>query len=155
MVVANNTMVVALTVNEMLCKGLLLVGFDKRRQDRVQQKTNMERFRTFYSSNPIVFVKIWEDLQTTEILEARIHAAKHSCDNLLMAAYFLKCYPTETLMAGAFCVAEKTAPKWVWFFAAKIQALKKSKVHDCCCFNASLLVKLIPFLFPFRLFGAT
>ena len=126
--IANNTTIVTLTTNEMLRKGLLLAGFDNFRQDRVKEETNKERFRSFYGSNPIVFAKIWMDLQTTDILEARINAAKHSPDSMLMTAHFLKCYPIEAVLAGMFKTGEKTVRKWVWFFASKIQALKKSKV---------------------------
>jgi hypothetical protein len=129
MVVANNVTVLALTADEMLRKGLILAGWEAERQIGTDIKTRTARFKSFYGSQPIVFVKIWEDLQTTDILEARINAKKHLCDHLLMCAYFLKVYPTETTMAGMFKMEEKTVRKWVWLFAKKIQALKKSKVR--------------------------
>jgi hypothetical protein len=55
-------------------------------------------------SNPTVLAKIYEDLQTTDIVEACINARKHSCDKFLMTAYFFKIYPSEAMTAGTFKV---------------------------------------------------
>jgi hypothetical protein len=134
MVVANNVTVVALTADEMLRKGLILVGWEPQRQVTVREEKKLDRFKSFYGSTPTVLAKIYEDLQTTDIVDARINARKHSCDKFLMTAYFFKIYPSEAMMAGTFKVDEKTARKWIWFFAEKIQALKKTKVRlfYCC-----------------------
>ena len=56
-------MVVLLTADELLRKGLELVGFDCSRQQRVCRATNLQRFKGHYGSNPVVYVQIWEDLQ--------------------------------------------------------------------------------------------
>lgn len=63
-------MVLILTADEVLRKGLQLVGFDCRRQRNASSPTNLRRFRTHYGSNPSVYAQIWEDLQTTMIPEA-------------------------------------------------------------------------------------
>jgi hypothetical protein len=81
-----------------------------------------------YGSLPVVYAQIWEDLQTTGIQEASIAGHKTDSACFLLAIHFLKAYPTETEQAGVFRVCEKTARKWGWFFAGKIQALKGSKV---------------------------
>ena len=38
--------------------------------------TNIQRFKDHFGANPVVIAKIWEDLQTAPIPEARI---SHSC----------------------------------------------------------------------------
>jgi hypothetical protein len=123
----NFTMVVFLTADEFLRHGLMLVGFDVRRQQRVARATNVGRFKTYYGSDPVVYAAIWEDLNTTENLAARI-SDKAKVDSFLQGIYFLKCYPKEAERAGTFQVCEKTARKWGWYFAQKIQALKEEKV---------------------------
>jgi hypothetical protein len=121
------TMVVILTANEILRNGLLLVGFDVRRQENVKRETNVGRFRTHYGSDPVVYAQIWEDLQTTENLEARI-SEKASIDSFFQGIHFLKCYPKEAERAGTFKMCETTARTWGWYFAGKVQALKEEKV---------------------------
>jgi hypothetical protein len=88
-------MVAILTADEILRKGLLLVGFDFRRQDKVSKASNLGRFRAHYGSNPVVYAQIWEDLQITVIPEARIDDKMADADNYLLSIHFLKCYPTE------------------------------------------------------------
>jgi hypothetical protein len=46
-----------------------------------------------------------------------------------MAFHFLKCYPTENQLAGLFQICEKTARKWGWFYAEKMQALKQENAR--------------------------
>ncbi len=94
-------MVLILTTDEILRKGLLLVGFDVRRQQNVKRETNIGRFKTHYGSHPVVLAQIWEDLQTTENPEARI-SEKASADLFLQGMHFLKCYPKETERSGTF-----------------------------------------------------
>jgi hypothetical protein len=53
----------------MLHKGLILAGWGLEHQDSVNYRENTDQFISF------VFVKIWEDLQMTDILEARINAS--------------------------------------------------------------------------------
>jgi hypothetical protein len=126
------TMVVfILTPDEILQKGLHLVGFDDRRQQNVSRKTNLSRFKVHFGSLPVVYAQIWEDLQTTDVPEARIDTKKDlNVDNFLAAVNFLKSYRTEVERSGTFGVCDTTARKWAWFYATKIQALKKQKVNE-------------------------
>lgn len=117
--------------DEVLFRGLVLVGFSAIRQGKVSRSTNLGRFRSHYGSNPSVYAKIWEDLQTLPIPEAHIDSREGqfiNLDNFLLAMHFLKCYPTETQLAASFKVCEKTAGKCSWFFAQRVRALKTAKV---------------------------
>ena len=95
-------MLVILTEDEMLFKGLQLVGFNRRRMENVKRDTNIERFKAHYGSIPFAYAQIWEDLQTTDIPEARIHAKPKSLDRFLMAIHWLTCYQTERRQEATF-----------------------------------------------------
>ena len=118
------------TPDELFRRGLLLVGFNGARIENVKRSTNLGRFCSHYGSNPIVYVEIWQDLQTTDIPDARITTDEQfvSLDSFLLAIHFLNCFPTEPRLAATFKVCEKTARKCSWFFAKKLQDLKASKV---------------------------
>lgn len=51
-------MVVILTPDEILRKGLYLVGFDRGRQENVVRATNLERFKAHFGSMPIVYAEL-------------------------------------------------------------------------------------------------
>lgn len=122
-----------LTPDEILEIGLELVGFDERRRRNATKLTNMNRFKTFYGSLSIVYACIWEDLQTTEIPEARIDNNKMDVTRFLMAIHFLRIYPTETERSGLFKICEKSAREWGCYFVEKIAALKEEKVSLPYC----------------------
>lgn len=121
-------MVLIVSADEMLRKGLQMGGFDDYRQQRVRRVQNLERFKGLYGSTPKVYSQIFEDLQTTEIAEARVDPKTLCIDSYLMAIHFLKCYPTENRQSGLFKICEKTARKWAWFYSERIRALKAEKV---------------------------
>ena len=130
------------TSREMMARGLELAGFDPQRQS-VRYRQNLERFKSFYGSKPIVCAQIWEDLQTTDIEEARIEANNQKdVDYFLMAHHFLTCYPLENQRAGLFQVCETTTRSWCWYYVMKMQALKGLKVSSLRTSSASV----IPFL---------
>jgi hypothetical protein len=122
-------MVVVLTTDEMMRRGLELCGFGLRRQDNSNGAQNLRRFNSLFGSKPIVYAQIWEDLQTTPIPEARLDA-KVCVDSFLMTIYFLKEYPTEEALSGLFKIGEKTARKWISYYVCKVQALKRAKVRQ-------------------------
>jgi hypothetical protein len=105
----------------------LLLGFDIRRQQNVQRKTNMDRFKDHFGSDPVVHAQIWEDLQTSENEDLSI-SRKASADSFLQGMHFLKCHPKEEERSGLFKMCKTAARNWGWRFAEKVQALKEEKV---------------------------
>jgi hypothetical protein len=101
-----------LTAEDILRKGLELGGFDRDRQKKVRRAQNLERFKSLYGSNPVVYAAIFEDLQMTQIPEARVDPKTLCVESFLMAFHFLKCYPTENQLSGLFKICERTARKW-------------------------------------------
>jgi len=120
-------MVVVCSPDTVLYRGLLLAGFNKRRQEKSSRETNLDRFTSEFGSHPKVYAQIAYDLQTTKLSEVR-EGLKFDLDNFLMGIYFLKCYPTNAQQESRFCCCKKTAAKWAWHYAEKIQAMKKEKV---------------------------
>ena len=98
-----------------------------------------------------MYAQIWEDLQTTACPEACIDTEKSDADYFLMAIHFLKwCYPTEQQQTGTFKLCEKTARKYAWYFASKVQALKGQKVSllQTTLVTEMITVLTLALLFP-------
>jgi hypothetical protein len=112
-----------------LRKGLQYVGFSQRRQRSVNRETNLERFRSNYGSNPIVYAVLLHDFHTTENPEAHVNVSRTKLKPFFLAIHWLYCYPTEHRMAGTFGYCAITCRKYAWYFAKKIQALKEEKVR--------------------------
>ena len=117
-----------LTPDEIMQRGLELIGKDWQRQQRVKLETNIQSFNDAYGSAPIVYAAILEDLFTTNVPEARVDPKTFLLDHYLMALHWLYSYPKEGDRSGRFNFCLKTARKWAWFYAEKIQELKKEKV---------------------------
>jgi hypothetical protein len=118
-----------LTQKDVMISGLALAGFVLRGQKAEMSDTNVKRFKSLYGSQPIVVLKVWLDLMTTNIAEARVDGNDADIKIFFLSLHFLRCYPTEAIMAGRLKVPEKKERKWVWFFIKKIQALKVLKVR--------------------------
>jgi hypothetical protein len=116
----------AITPKEWLELGLQSVGFGPTRQNRLQE-TNIERFVSHFGASPESHSAIFADLQTTQIEAAWI--VKPYILHFLMAMYWLKTYPSESVIAGTFKVDEKTVRTQVWTYVLAIQALKEQKVN--------------------------
>ena len=86
------------TADEVLRIGILLLGFQEKQLHQWVKQTSLDKFRNHFGIKPHIVAQIWEDLQTTDIDEARldVEPAKHrSMDNFLYALHFLKRYDTE------------------------------------------------------------
>ena len=122
-----------ITASETLQRGLKLIGYNAEVQAKVKAKTNIRRFKRHYGSTPKALSVLWEDLQTTQVPEARLDSTKNQNSDkafgfFLMFMYYMKGYPLEEVLASRFGVHEQTARKWVDFFAKKVSALISEKV---------------------------
>jgi hypothetical protein len=116
----------SISAADILQLGLHAVGFSVQRQHKTRLVTNIMRFRASFGPSPETCSDIFTDLQTTQIVEARIDTP--DLIHLLMAMNWLKTYKTEAELAGFFHLDEKTVRKWVWKYTFVIQALKGQKV---------------------------
>jgi len=132
-------MVVTYSADEVMQKGLRLVGCSKSRQQRVQRKTNLDRFQSHFGAPPIVCADIWLDLQTTPNLNARIDTTKQAVTikQFLCALHFLKRHPTEEERSAQFKKSKRHLRDWGWYFVTRIAALKRMKVRQSVHMNWS------------------
>lgn len=124
---------IILSTQEVLFRGLFLLGFDERRQKRVRRKKNIRRFRTHYGSHPTVCGLLLEMLQTTES-SANVNGfisklgKEKFTDYFFMALHLLTCYPTEdeaeAVWAKSIGVCDRTWRTWAWSIVDKIGLLK-------------------------------
>ena len=125
---------VILDPDDLLVQGLLLVNYPQARIGRASEETNIRRFRLSYGCVPRAVVALWEDLQTTTIVEAFLPPEQRRVKFLLMALYQLRKYPTEADREKTFDISQAYSRRWVWLFIRKIQALKDQKIlwpDDC------------------------
>jgi hypothetical protein len=120
--------VIALTPDEILKRGLLLVGYTRKRIKRAKRKVNLSRFKGHFGSSPRVIAQIWEDLQRTDIQKSFVPVEMQNFDHFLMAMHHLKRYPTELEREAIFDISYWQGHDAVWYFVEKIQALKVVKI---------------------------
>lgn len=118
------------TSSEMLRIGLLLLRFTEAQVDNWKLETSKEKFRNHFGANPHVIARIWEDLQTTDIQEARLGVGTkfRSVDNFLIALHFLKRYNTEAERESRWQRSDRYLRDTGWYYVRKIQALKANKI---------------------------
>ena len=113
---------------QVLSIGLELMGITRGRQQRVQYSTNLHDFKAFFGVHPLVVARIWEDLQSTTINEARIYPTNPdympngmcTIKNFLHTFNFLKTYRTETERKASTGFSTVTLRKWTWHFIEHI-----------------------------------
>jgi len=136
-------MVEALTPEQMLWKGLELVGFNRCRTT-AHDEALRECFRAHYGSDPIVYAKIWGDILKMQHSEgAALFLKKADVDAFLLAVHFLKAYPTECKQAALFKICERTAWYRAWYYVGKIQALKAVKVSIAMCLKTDVVTNKV------------
>ena len=128
-VMLDELMTQIVTADEMMNTGLLYARFTKARIDRCKRDTNVKRFVSHFGSIPEVVVLIFEDLQLTDIDEARLDPKDVNLKFFLMALHFLKCYPTENEREAMFDISPKWGREKVWLYVQKIQALKAEAIN--------------------------
>ena len=125
----NDDGLVIYTANEILEKGLVLARVSERSIQRRSQEKLAKNFVDRYGASHVVVAQIWEDLQITNIPQARLLPKdRKRISYFLMAMHFLKRYNVESERALDYGLSEDTVRKWSWFFVEKIQALKANKI---------------------------
>jgi DDE superfamily endonuclease len=78
---------------------------------------------------PVVVVRIWEDLQTTNIAAAKIHSATiEDLSQLLYTLHLLKVYPTEEQRQNKWHRCDRVLRDNSWDLLLRLQALKEKKI---------------------------
>lgn len=97
--------------------GMAIMGRHRRGSVTIQ----LRRFVALFGVEPYVCALVWHELVASSWTAfTRCPKPEH----LLWALLFLKCYPTEELLATQVgAVDEKTIRKWVWFYVEGIANL--------------------------------
>ena len=112
------------TEDEMLEAGLGMLGYSKKQIfEKVQRETSNERFRIHYGANPKVIAFLWNHLQTTPNVEAKISKGDRKMKYFLMTLHFMKRYPTEGESESMFRMSDWAVRKYKWLYIDKISAL--------------------------------
>mgnify|MGYP000072153520 CR=1 FL=1 len=123
--------------NAILLQGLRLVAYTDDRINRVKgnpavSATNKRRFKAHFGADPVVLLKIWNDLHTTANLPAGHDPSDAnkllSAKGLLQAMHFLKSYKTELEREALFDESPKAIRNDCWYHLERLQALKADKI---------------------------
>lgn len=117
------------TVQQILQAGLALF-YSPARVARVKNNsTNLDRFNTKFGVQPVTACMIYEDLQKTNIDDARIDSPNDiSLKFFLISLYYLQKYPTEDVMESTLDISPRYISKMVWQYIGRVQAMKAEKI---------------------------
>jgi hypothetical protein len=116
------------TISEILRIGLLTVHITKKRIKKSKNSRNVARFKAHFGVPPSVVAAVFEDLQRTNIPEARLPPDKRNIKHLLMAFHTLMRYPTNDEREAMFDMNQNDAAKVAWWYIDRIRALKAEKI---------------------------
>ncbi|MEL7338942.1 MAG: hypothetical protein AAGM67_00545, partial [Bacteroidota bacterium] len=116
-----------ITPSQLLTRGLSNF-YSNQQVARAKVQTNTKRFVKKFGADPVVCVRIWEDLQVTHVQDARVPKEDLRVIFFLMALNHIRKYPTEDDLEADFKLSAKTCRKWLRYYLQKIQALKEVKI---------------------------
>ena len=112
--------------DEILKRGLLLLGWEEERLANRQNATNVEKYIGIYGCHPCVVAHLSEDLQTVKYQNARIET--FDLDKLHWCLHFMYRYPTEVERENTWKKSANTIRLACWYYMNKIRNLKKIKI---------------------------
>ena len=115
------------TSDEFLQLGLRKMGFSDETIRRNKASTNVDRFKDNYYVKPCTCAKLFVDIQSEDLGDARINNPKPLY--LLLALFYLKKYPTKIMMAAFTDGCHKTALMQSRKYVVAIQALMNSTIR--------------------------
>jgi DDE superfamily endonuclease len=124
--------ILVLTGEEILRRGLMLLGWSERKLARASRNRHAKHTHLFicdFGANPHVVAEIFSDLQTTDIAAVKIDDATiDDLENLLFALQFLKVYPTEGQRQNKWHQCDRVLRDNCWDILLRLQALKATKI---------------------------
>jgi DDE superfamily endonuclease len=117
------------TVDMMISIGLRLLNYAQERIDRAALKTNVNRFTSHFGVRPSTACTVYEDLQKTAIVEARLtKPSPMELKNFLIGLNYLRKYPKEDELEATFNYSKGWISKKVWKAVKRIQCLAPEKI---------------------------
>jgi DDE superfamily endonuclease len=109
-------------------RGLFLVGYSKKQIASSGKETNKRRFRAHFGASAVVCCQIYEDMQCTDIEQARIAGGEIDLKWFLMAMHYLRKYPKEDEWESTFDVGIRWTRDRIWDRIRKLAAMKAKKI---------------------------
>jgi hypothetical protein len=117
------------TSHVMQYAGLRLVGFTNRKIRKANPSKNYRRFKSQFGVSAATASRVYADLQTTSIVEARIQGSDLQLRFFFMGVYYLRKYPTEDDLEAKFNYSNFWAREKVWGTVKRIRALTEEKIY--------------------------
>ena len=116
------------TTNDMLHVGLLVARFQPAQIQRHSYASNYQFFRDHLGASPRVCCTIYEDLQLTDIVDAKLTGNQTNLIWFLKGLYFLRKYPKESSIASILGLSIRWGRDPLWSIVKRIQAMKAVKI---------------------------
>lgn len=113
-----------LTADEVLQSGLTLLYTLQRIERTKSSQTNLERFKSQFGATPSLVCSLYEDMQQTDIAEAKVDGDKKSLKYLLITLHFLYKYPKYDDLEAKFDYSPGYIARKIWEMVGKIRAMK-------------------------------
>jgi hypothetical protein len=101
-----------------------LINIVHETQKRRLRSTNIQSFKANYRKHPLHLCRVWRDLQTTAINEAKISQAEAKKDNtykgFMIANHFFKTYGSDNVRAAAFSGIERFLTHSLGFMSKRL-----------------------------------
>ena len=112
-----------ITALSMLTYGLQLVdkAYESHRYNELSGR--IDQFRKAFGSHPLVYARIWYDLEVRSIDNER------KIGWFLITLFWFKKYDTEDDLKNRFGYDQETIREWTWYYAECIQELKSIQVR--------------------------
>ena len=117
---------------EMQRRGVDLLGYTVQQIGNAKNITNFGRFKSAFGASPSTLCTIYEDLQTSSIVDdgfiVKLVGDDTSLKWFLISFHFLRKYPTEKDRSLIFNVSERYSRDLIWTMLRRVQALKAKKI---------------------------
>ena len=118
---------------QMLRRGLRSINIDDVKQNRRLNKTCVADFKSAFGRHPIHLCRVWRDLQTTNIADARMEEEEARSENglrgFLVAQNYLKVKTSNNVRAALFQGMDRQLVSVLqWRFVDRFSALLEEKI---------------------------
>ena len=115
----------SISPDNMMARGLTIIGYTPNRQARVRRAENLERFKTDFGKDPRVLVKVWVAIQQFPIENKLENASQLDLDVFLWTFHWLTDYCKEKSLERLTGWCDKTVRSRLKLMVHRIAALKE------------------------------
>lgn len=105
--------------SEILEISLVTMGSCHRKATSIAFSKRVARFKACFGLHPLLFARLWLLLKNHAIDKER------RMDRFFLCLFWMKSYPTESVMAVQFDLQEETLRLWLWYYARCLALLSE------------------------------